>query len=291
LNGGTIIASLANRLMRFLVVSAACVLLAAALGLSGVGYARSAGFLRVCADPENMPFSNDKEEGFENKLAKLIAEKLGDELDYSWFSESTGYVPQTMGREACDLVMGYPQGTGLIDDTNPYYYTSYALIYRQGDQSLTGLDKLSDPRLKGKKIGLFARTPPASLLAMYGLTGDAKPFEVNADESASKAAQKMIAEIASGGLDVGILWGPVGGYYAEQSSVPLKIVPLVREKAGPSTVYPITMGVRPNEPQWKHTINKLLAENQAGIYAILQAYNVPVLDENGNPVAPAAAER
>jgi quinoprotein dehydrogenase-associated probable ABC transporter substrate-binding protein len=277
--------------MMFLVVSAACVLLAAALSLSGVGYARSAGFLRVCADPDNMPFSNDKGEGFENKLAGLIAEKLGDELDYSWFSESTGYVPQTMGREACDLVMGYPQGTGLIDDTNPYYYTSYALIYRQGDQSLTGLDKLSDPRLKGKKIGLFARTPSASLLAMYGLTGDAKPFEVNADESASKAAQKMIAEIASGGLDVGILWGPVGGYYAEQSSVPLKIVPLVREKAGPSAVYPITMGVRPNEPQWKHTINKLLAENQAGIYAILQGYNVPVLDENGNPVAPAAAER
>ena len=238
-----------------------------------------------------MPFSNDKGEGFENKLAELIAEKLGDELDYSWFSESTGYVPQTMGREACDLVMGYPQGTGLIDDTNPYYYTSYALIYRQGDQSLTGLDKLSDPRLKGKKIGLFARTPSASLLAMYGLTGDAKPFEVNADESASKAAQKMIAEIASGGFDAGILWGPVGGYYAEQSSVPLKIVPLVREKAGPSAVYPITMGVRPNEPQWKHTINKLLAENQAGIYAILQGYNVPLLDENGNPVAPAAAER
>ena len=284
-------ASLANRSMRFLVVSAACVLLAAALSLSGVGYARSAEFLRVCADPDNMPFSDDKGEGFENKLAKLIAEKLGGELDYSWFSESTGYVPQTMGREACDLVMGYPQGTGLIDDTNPYYYTSYTLIYRQGDQSLTGLDKLSDPRLEGKKIGLFARTPPASLLAMYGLTGGARPFEVNADESASKAAQKMIAEIASGGLDVGILWGPVGGYYAEQSSVPLKIVPLVREKAGPSTVYPITMGVRPNEPQWKHTINKLLAENQAGIYAILQAYNVPVLDENGNPVAPPAAER
>jgi len=277
--------------MRFFALGAACGLLAEGISLSGAENARSAGFLRVCADPDNMPFSNDKGEGFENKLAQLIAEKLGDELDYSWFSESTGYVPQTMGREACDLVMGYPQGTGLIDDTNPYYYTSYVLIYRQGDQSLTGLDNLSDPRLKGKKIGLFARTPPASLLAMSGLAGNAKPFEVNADESASKAAQKMVAEIASGGLDVGILWGPVGGYYAEQSSVPLKIVPLVREKAGPSAVYPITMGVGPNEPQWKHTINKLLAENHAGIYAILQGYNVPVLDENGNPVAPAAAER
>lgn len=277
--------------MRLLLLGAACALLAIALSLPGSDGARAEGVLRVCADPDNMPFSNEKGEGFENKLATLIADKLGDRLIYSWFSESTGYVPNTMGSDACDLVMGYAQGTGLIDDTNPYYYTSYVLIYRQGDQSLAGVERLSDPRLKGKKIGLFARTPPASLIAMYGLAGNAKPFEVNADESLSKAAQKMLAEIGSGKLDVGILWGPVGGYYAEQSPVPLKLVPLAKESAGPSTVYPITMGVRPNEPQWKHTINKVLAENQAGIYAILEGYNVPVLDENGNPVAAAAAER
>jgi len=277
--------------MRLLLLGAACALLAIALSLPGSDGARAEGVLRVCADPDNMPFSNEKGEGFENKLATLIADELGDRLAYSWFSESTGYVPNTMGSDACDLVMGYAQGTGLIDDTNPYYYTSYVLIYRQGDQSLAGVERLSDPRLKGKKIGLFARTPPASLIAMYGLAGNAKPFEVNADESLSKAAQKMLAEIGSGNLDVGILWGPVGGYYAEQSPVPLKLVPLAKESAGPSTVYPITMGVRPNEPQWKHTINKVLAENQAGIYAILEGYNVPVLDENGNPVAAAAAER
>jgi len=277
--------------MRLLLLGAACALLAIALSLPGSDGARAEGVLRVCADPDNMPFSNEKGEGFENKLATLIADELGDRLAYSWFSESTGYVPNTMGSDACDLVMGYAQGTGLIDDTNPYYYTSYVLIYRQGDQSLAGVERLSDPRLKGKKIGLFARTPPASLIAMYGLAGNAKPFEVNADESLSKAAQKMLAEIGSGKLDVGILWGPVGGYYAEQSPVPLKLVPLAKESVGPSTVYPITMGVRPNEPQWKHTINKVLAENQAGIYAILEEYNVPVLDENGNPVAAAAAER
>jgi quinoprotein dehydrogenase-associated probable ABC transporter substrate-binding protein len=277
--------------MRLLLLGAACALLAIALSLPGSDGARAEGVLRVCADPDNMPFSNEKGEGFENKLATLIADELGDRLAYSWFSESTGYVPNTMGSDACDLVMGYAQGTGLIDDTNPYYYTSYVLIYRQGDQSLAGVERLSDPRLKGKKIGLFARTPPASLIAMYGLAGNAKPSEINADESLSKAAQKMLAEIGSGKLDVGILWGPVGGYYAEQSPVPLKLVPLAKESAGPSTVYPITMGVRPNEPQWKHTINKVLAENQAGIYAILEEYNVPVLDENGNPVAAAAAER
>ena len=250
----------------------------------------SAAFLRVCADPDNMPFSDAKGEGFENKLAELIAGKLDARLEYSWFPEATGYVPNTMGRDACDLVMGYAQGTGLIEDTNPYYYTSYVLIYRADDGSLAGVDSLSDPRLKDKAIGYFARTPPASILALHGLVGGAKPFEVHADDSASQAAIEMIGEIASGKLDAGLLWGPVGGYYAERAEMPLKLVPLVKEKAGPTTIYGITMGVRPNEPQWKHTINKLIADNQGEINVILESYSVPLLDEKGNLIT-AAAER
>ena len=251
----------------------------------------SGAFLRVCADPDNMPFSDEKGEGFENKLAELIAQKLDARLEYSWFAEATGYVPNTMGRNACDLVMGYAQGTGLIEDTNPYYYTSYVLIYRQDDASLEGIERVSDPRLKGKTIGYFARTPPASILAMQGLVADAKSFDVHGDESASKAALKMIGEIASGELDAGLLWGPVGGYYAQRADVPLKLVPLVKENAGPSTIYGITMGVRPNEPQWKHTINKLIAENQGEINVILEGYSVPLLDDKGNLITAAAAER
>jgi mxaJ protein len=253
------------------------------------GRAESAGSLRVCADPDNMPFSNAKGDGFENKLAELIAQKLDARLEYSWFSESTGYVPNTMGQGACDLVMGYAQGTGLIDDTNPYYYTSYVLIYRQDDASLDGIESLSDPRLKGKKIGFFAGTPPASILAMQGLAANAKPFRIHADDSASKAAAKLIAEIASGALDAGILWGPVGGYYAKQANQPLKLLPLVKENAGPRTIYGITMGVRPDDPQWKHKINKFIAASQSEINAILQSYNVPVLDNKGNRVAAATA--
>jgi mxaJ protein len=264
------------------------VLVAATLVASG---AHAAGALRVCADPDNMPFSNEKGEGFENKLAELMAQKLDSTLQYSWFTEATGYVPNTMGREACDLVMGYAQGTGLIEDTNPYYHTSYALIYREDDASLAGIDNLSDPRLKGKRIGLFARTPPASILAMHGLVANAKPFEVDADESAARATKTIIDELAAGDLDAALLWGPVGGYFAERAQVPLKLVPLVKESAGPSTIYGITMGVRPNEPQWKHTINKLIADNQREINVILDGYNVPLLDEKGNLIAAAAAER
>jgi quinoprotein dehydrogenase-associated probable ABC transporter substrate-binding protein len=261
------------------------------VGASGFGGEASAGVIRVCADPDNMPFSNDKGEGFENKLAELIGSKLDDTVDYTWFSESSGYVPNAVGSDACDLIMGYAQGTGLIDDSNPYYHTSYVLIYRQNDPNLAGVDRLSDARLKGKRIGLFARTPPASILALYGLVANAEPFEVNAGESASKAAEAMIEEIASGKLDAGILWGPVGGYYAQRSSMPLALVPLVKENAGPSTIYGITLGVRPNDPQWKHQINKVIAENEREIDEILQGYNVPVLDKNGNLVAPSDAER
>jgi quinoprotein dehydrogenase-associated probable ABC transporter substrate-binding protein len=247
--------------------------------------------LRVCADPDNMPFSNAEGQGFENKLAELIAEKLDARLEYSWFAEESGYVPNTMGRGACDLVMGYAQGTGLIEDTNPYYYTSYVLIYREDDSTLAGVESLADPRLKGKRIGFFARTPPSSVLAIHGLAANAKPFESHVGESATKAAATMLDEIATGALDAGILWGPVGGYYAQRERVPLKLIPLVKETAGPRTIYGITMGVRPDEPQWKHTINTFIAANEAGINAILQSYNVPVLDDQGNVVASAPAER
>jgi quinoprotein dehydrogenase-associated probable ABC transporter substrate-binding protein len=274
-------------------VAVACTALAILCGAAAGASAEPAvsGLLRVCADPDNMPFSNAEGQGFENKLAELIAEKLDARLEYSWFAEESGYVPNTMGRGACDLVMGYAQGTGLIEDTNPYYYTSYVLIYREDDATLAGVETLADPRLKGKRIGFFARTPPSSVLAIHGLAASAKPFESHAGESATKAAVTMLDEIAAGALDAGILWGPVGGYYAQRENVPLKLIPLVKETAGPRTIYGITMGVRPDEPQWKHTINAFIAANEAGINAILQSYNVPVLDDQGNVVASAPAER
>ena len=265
-----------------------CLVLASAPAASAT---ESGSVLRVCADPDNMPFSNEQGEGFENKLAELMAQKLDSRLEYSWFAEETGYVPNTMGHDACDLVMGYAQGTGLIEDTNPYYYTSYVLLYRGDDASLTGISGLSDSRLKGKSIGYFARTLPASILAMHGLVTTAKPFDIRAYKNASAAAVAMIEEIAAGKLDAGILWGPVGGYYAQRGGVPLKLVPLVKEAAGPRTIYGITMGIRPKDPQWKHKINKVIAENQDAIIVILQSYNVPVLDDRGNMITAATAER
>lgn len=274
---------------RRIAVSARVVGMVAAVLVAAVAFcadsARATSSLRVCADPRNLPFSNKEGDGFENKIAELIAERLGGELDYAWFEDKTGFVPNTKGEEACDLVMGYAQGTGLIEDTNPYYYTSYVLIYREDDAEIEDVESLADPRLKQKRIGVFARTPPASMLAMHGLVLNAKVFETFVSGSMSKSAEAMIAEIASGELDAGILWGPVGGYYAQRASLPLSLLPLVKETAGPSAVYAITLGVRPDEPQWKHKINKVLAENQHDINVILQGYNVPLLNQDGELIA------
>ena len=249
------------------------------------------GVLRVCADPQNMPFSNEKGEGFENKLIDLIAAKLDLHVSYVWLPQVMGHVATLPDDTDCDVLMGYAQGTGLIEDTNPYYRTSYVLIYRQDDKSLAGVQSLADDRLKSKKIGILARTPPVSAMAINGLMANSRSFEVKGDRNAAGAVEDVIAAIASGDIDAGILWGPLGGYFTQNAKVPLALVPLVKEKAGPATIYPITMGVQPNEPEWKHKLNKLIADNQADIYAMLSEYNVPLLDENGNLIKASTAER
>jgi len=247
--------------------------------------------LRVCADPDNLPFSNEKEQGFENKLAELIAAKLDAKVSYVWFPEGSGLVPNTMGNESCDIVMGYAQGTGLIEDTNPYYYTSYVLVFREDDPSLAGVNDLSDKRLLDKKIGIVAGTPPVSIMAINGLAANAKPFGTSTVPRATDPVAEIIAKIASGELDAGILWGPLAGYFAQSSKVPLNVVPLVQEKVGPRMLYGITLGIRPNAPEWKHSINKLIAENQPEINDILLEYGMPLLDAEGHPVQPATADR
>jgi quinoprotein dehydrogenase-associated probable ABC transporter substrate-binding protein len=272
------------------VTAGVLVLLAAGVSVSAPAELAD-GVLRVCADPQNLPFSNEKGEGFENKLVDLIAAKLDLRVSYTWLTQVVGHVATLPDDTDCDLLMGYAQGTGLIEDTNPYYRTSYVLIYRQNDKSLAGVENLADDRLKSKKIGILARTPPVSIMAMNGLMANARSFEATGDRNAAGAVADVIAAIASGEIDAGILWGPLGGYYAQNAKVPLALVPLVKEKAGPATIYPITMGVRPNEPEWKHKLNKLIAENQADICAMLSEYNVPLLDENGNLIKTSTAER
>ncbi len=239
--------------------------------------------LRVCSDPANLPFSNDKGEGFENKLADLIGKKLGLPVIYTWFPQVTGFIRNTLRLRKCDLVMGYAQGNELVQNTNHYYRSVYVLLYRS-ESELAGVDNLDDPRLKDKSIGIIARTPPATIMALNGLMGKAKPFHLVVDRRYTAPGEQMVREISEGVLDAGILWGPIGGYYAKRSDVPITVVPLVKESKGPRMAYRITMGLRPNEPEWKHQLNALIAAHQQEINTILLDFGVPILDENDNQI-------
>lgn len=235
--------------------------------------------LRVCADPGNIPFSNQKGEGFENKIAELLAKEMGVPVTYTWFPQAIGFVRNTLGAGVCDLVIGAAQGEELMQNTNHYYKSSYVLIVK-ADSELKDLQSLDDPRLQDKALGVIAGTPPATIMAMNGLMGKARPYALMVDRRFDAPAEKMIADINSGEIAAGILWGPMGGYYAKQNGAPLAVIPLVHETKGPRMSYRITMGMRRNEQEWKHQMNELIAKKQNEINAILLSYGVPLLDES-----------
>src|SRR6476660_4215062 len=166
--------------------------------------------LRVCADPRNLPFSNEKGEGFENKLAEFFADKLQKKLDYMYFPQATGFVRMTLGAHRCDVIMGFPQGDDLVQGTNPYYRTSYALVARQGG-GLDDVTTLEDERLKGRHIGVVAGTPPATNMAVNGLMAAARPYPLMIDTRIDSSAQTMIGDLQKGEIDAAILWGPMAG--------------------------------------------------------------------------------
>jgi quinoprotein dehydrogenase-associated probable ABC transporter substrate-binding protein len=246
--------------------------------------------LRVCADPGNLPFSNEKGEGFENSIVELLAAKLDKKLAYVWYPQATGFVRNTLSAHRCDLIPGFPQGDDLVQSTNPYYRTAYSLVIRPGT-GLDDLDRLTDPRLKAKRIGIVAGTPPATYLAVNGLMPKAKPYPLVIDTRVDSSAQAMMRDLASGEIDVGVLWGPMAGYYAKRADPPMRVVLLLKETGGPQLVFRIAMGVRAADQNWKRQLNKLIAENQAEINRLLLGFGVPLLDEKDRPIADDAQAR
>jgi quinoprotein dehydrogenase-associated probable ABC transporter substrate-binding protein len=246
--------------------------------------------LRVCADPRNLPFSNEKGEGFENKLAELFAEKLQKKLDYMYFPQATGFVRMTLGAHRCDVIIGFPQGDELVQGTNPYYRTAYALVAKPGS-GLDEVNTLDDARLKGKHIGIVAGTPPATNMAANGLMMNAKPYPLMIDTRFDSSAEAMIGDLMSGTIDAGILWGPMAGFYAKRASPPLHVTPLVKETTGPRLTFRIGMGVRGADQNWKRLLNRLIQENQPAINKILLDFGVPLLDENDRPLGSETATK
>ena len=172
-----------------------------------------------------------------------MAAKLDKKLAYVWYPQATGFVRNTLGAHRCDVIPGFPQGDELVQSTNPYYRTAYALVIKPGT-GLDDLDRLGDPRLEEKRIGIVAGTPPATYLAVNGLMRNAKPYPLVVDTRVDSSAQAMMRDLASGEIDVGVLWGPMAGYYARQANPPLRVVPLLKESGGPQLAFRIAMGVR-----------------------------------------------
>jgi quinoprotein dehydrogenase-associated probable ABC transporter substrate-binding protein len=258
-------------------------------GLAQTGELVERDTLRVCADPHNLPFSNEAGEGFENKIAELLAEELGVPLAYTWYPQSIGFVRNTLGARACDVVMGITSTSELLQNTNPYYHSSYALVQRA--DAKTKADTLSDPRLADLRIGAVARTPPVDILAQRGLLKNVTPYALVVDTRFDSPGRQMVEDVAAGKIDVGVLWGPIAGYWAKQQSVPVEVVPLTGENIGARMDFRITMGLRRNEPEWKRVLNDFIGGHEAEIQAILLDYGVPLLDEQGRQIKAAADTR
>ena len=239
--------------------------------------------LRVCADPNNLPFSNEKGEGFENKLAEMFAAKLNKKVAYAFYPQATGFVRMTLNSHRCDVIMGYPQGDEMVQNTNPYYQTAYALVTKSGSP-LSGVMALADQRLADKRLGIVAGTPPATYLVAHGLMAKAKPYPLMVDTRVDSSAVAMINDVASGEIDAGVLWGPMAGYYASRANPPMHVELLLKDIGGPHLVYRITMGVRPSDQNWKRQLNKLIAENQPAINKLLLDFGVPIIDGSGQPI-------
>lgn len=234
--------------------------------------------LRVCADPSNLPFSHENGEGFENKIAAIVAEELKLPVEYTWFPQATGFVRRTLFAKACDVIIGFAQGDELVQNTNHYYRSTYALLYREGGP-LKGVESLDDAKLQGKRVGIIAGTPPADIMAKNGLMTMAKPYPLTVDRRYFSPAQEMIEDIRKGEIDAGVLWGPIAGYFAQRDGEKLAVKPLLKESIGPRMAYRITFGVRNGEDDWKRQLNTIIQKRQGDIDKVLIDFGVPLLDE------------
>lgn len=240
--------------------------------------------LKICADPNNLPFSDQKQEGFENKIAELMGSELGLKVDYAWFPQVIGFVRNTLRAHLCDLVIGTVAGDEIMQTTNPYYFTTYMMLYRS-DKGFA-FDGPQDPGLSNLRLGVVAGTPPADLLVRHELMAHTKPYALTVDTRSESPTHQMVEDIIDGTIDVGFLWGPIAGYYRKHDGLPLTLVPLKNEPGAARMEYHIAMGVRTNEPEWRRRINAAIVKRQGDITAILRDYGVPLLNEQGELAGP-----
>lgn len=250
---------------------------------------RPAGVLRVCADPNNLPFSNERGEGFENKIAELLARDLGERVEYTWWAQRRGFFRNTLKAGMCDVVIGVPSGFEMALTTKPYYRSSYVFLSRK-DRHLN-LSSLDDPQLKKLRIGVQiigddqSNAPPAHALTRRHIVDNVKGFTVYGDYSQPNPPARIVDAVAKGDIDLAIVWGPLAGYFAKQSHVALDVVPVTPQIDQPFLpfVFDISMGVRRGDPELRDQLEQVMEQRRADIDRILKDYRVPRV-EGGNGV-------
>jgi mxaJ protein len=257
------------------------------LCLCGSSLAQATKQLRVCADPYNLPFSNRQLEGFENKIATLIAKELGETVSYVWWGQRRGFIRNTMNaslKEArCDVVMGVPAGYDLVQPTKPYYRSTYVFVYPKGKG--LHIQSLDDPILKKVKIGVhllgddYTNPPPVHELSKRGVVDNVMGFDTF--YSPTNPPSKLIDAVASGKVDVAIVWGPAAGYFVARQRVPLEVVPIPSGKTDLPFAFDISLGVRKGDDTLRAQLEQILDKKQVEIQKILKDNGVPLLDRKG----------
>ena len=244
--------------------------------------------LRVCADPANLPFSDRSKQGFENKIADIVADQLKEPVRYLWAPSGPGFARNTLNSDLCDIVIGYAVGSDVMQSTNPYYRSTYVIVAPKGS-ALADVQGLDDPKLNGHKIGVFSATPPVDIMLKKGLMEKAMVYPILVDHRFDSPLATMVGDIKSGKIDAAIVWGPLAGLDVKKAGGALVLSPLVKDADRPGFSYRISFGIRHDEPDWKHKLEAIERERAADIGKVLVDYNVPLIDDAGKLIPPAEA--
>jgi mxaJ protein len=253
--------------------------------------------LRVCQDPNNLPFSNEKGEGIENKLAEVFGKALGLPVTYYSFPQRLAFIRNTLRYKLpgedfrCDIVMGVPAGFDQVSVTKPYYRSTYALVVAktgalENVRSVDEFLKVDTATLKKLRIGIYDRSPASDWLVKRGLEEQGVPYQMMSPDPAQYPGEIIERDLASGKIDAAIVWGPIAGFFARRVTTrPLAVIPL-KSEPGVKLDYQMAMGVRYGEREWKQKIESLLETQRPAIDAILRDFGVPLVDDSGNARSP-----
>jgi len=246
--------------------------------------------VRVCADAYNLPYSNKELEGFDNKIAEIIGEELGLPVEYYWFPQRIGFSRNTIkkvnpetGRFMCDLAMSVPEHTDFLAPTKPYWSSIEAMVYRSGEgyelNTIADIAKVSK-EIKPLRIGIFDRGVTTKQLLELGLGDQIQYFQMMPGDATVNAGRVINQALANNEIDVALMWGPIAGYYAGVSEVPMTVAPL--NELGERFIFSFSMGTRHKDRAWKELLNKILEKRKDDVAAVMASYNLPSLD-NVNP--------